>query len=131
MNHQPYKAIAFDVFGTFIEIKHSRSPYKNMMKWLKQQGRTPQPNDTETIMSIYTDFEIISAVLGYQLPTTLLTEMNSVPQHDIQQMRMFDDSMPTLIQLKNLGYKVAICSNSAMPYGEHAQHLLPSLDAYA
>lgn len=100
MNHQPYKAIAFDVFGMFIEIKHSRSPYKNMMKWLKQQGRTTQPNDVETIMSIYSNFEMISGVLGYQLPTTLLAKMNIDPQHDIQQMQIFDDSVPTLIQLK-------------------------------
>lgn len=39
MNNQPYKAVVFDVFGTLIEIKNSQSPYKKMMKWLKQQGR--------------------------------------------------------------------------------------------
>nr|WP_264821735.1 HAD-IA family hydrolase [Acinetobacter lanii] len=74
---------------------------------------------------------MIAAVLGYQLPKTLLAEMNTDLQNDIKQMQMFDDSMPTLIQLKNLGYNVAICSNAAMPYGEHAEHLLPPLDAYA
>lgn len=131
MNKQPYKAIVFDVFGTLIEIKNSRSPYKKMMKWLKQQGRKPQPNDAAMIMSLDGDFETIASSFGYQLPVALLAEMNNALQYDLKHMHTFEDSIPTLIELKNLGYKLAICSNAATPYGEQAQHLLPPLDVYA
>lgn len=131
MSKRPYKVVAFDVFGTLIEIKNSQSPYKKMMKWLKQQGRKPQPNDAATIMSLDGDFETIASYLGYQLPVPLLAEMNDDLQHDLKHMHAFEDSIPTLIELKNLGYKLAICSNAATPYGERAQSILPPLDAYA
>lgn len=131
MNKQPYKAIVFDVFGTLIEIKNSQSPYKKMMKWLKQQGRKPQANDAAMIMSLDGDFETIASYFGYQLPAPLLAQMNSDLQHDLKHMHAFEDSIPMLIGLKNLGYKVAICSNAAMPYGERVQSILPPLDAYA
>lgn len=131
MNNQPYKAVIFDVFGTLIEIKNSQSPYKKMMKWLKQQGRKPQPNDAAMIMSLDGDFETIASYFGYQLPVSLLAEMNTALQHDLEHMHAFEDSIPMLIELKKLGYKLAICSNAATPYGIQAQHLLPPLDAYA
>lgn len=131
MSKRPYKAVAFDVFGTLIEIKNSQSPYKKMMKWLKQQGRKPQPNDAAMIMSLYGNFETIASYFGYQLPAPLLAEMNNDLQHDLKYMRAFDDSIPMLLELKKLGYKLAVCSNAATPYGERAQHLLPPLDTYA
>ena len=131
MNKPPYKAIVFDVFGTLIEIKNSQSPYKKMMKWLKQQGRKPQPNDAAMIMSLDGNFETLASYFGYQLPSTLLEEMNNALQHDLKHMRAFDDSIPMLLELRKLGYKLAVCSNAATPYGERVQHLLPPLDAYA
>ncbi|WP_338562756.1 HAD family hydrolase [Acinetobacter sp. KS-LM10] len=131
MSKRPYKAVAFDVFGTLIEIKNSQSPYKKMMKWLKQQGRKPQPNDAAMIMSLDGNFETIASYFGYQLPAPLLAEMNNDLQHDLKYMRAFDDSIPMLLELKKLGYKLAVCSNAATPYGERAQHLLPPLDTYA
>ncbi len=131
MSKRPYKAVAFDVFGTLIEIKNSQSPYKKMMKWLKQQGRKPQPNDAAMIMSLDGNFETIASYFGYQLPAPLLAEMNNDLQNDLKHMHAFEDSIPTLIELKNLGYKLAICSNAATPYGERAQSILPPLDTYA
>ncbi len=131
MNNQPYKAVVFDVFGTLIEIKNSQSPYKKMMKWLKQQGRKPQPNDAAMIMSLDGNFATLASYFGYQLPSTLLEEMNNALQHDLKHMRAFDDSIPMLLELRKLGYKLAVCSNAATPYGERVQHLLPPLDAYA
>lgn len=131
MNKPPYKAIVFDVFGTLIEIKNSQSPYKKMMKWLKQQGRKPHSNDAAIIMSLNGNFETIASSFGYQLPSTLLEEMNRDLQLDLKQMHAFDDSISVLNHLKNLGYKLAICSNAATPYGVQARHILPPLDAYA
>ena len=131
MSKRPYKAVAFDVFGTLIEIKNSQSPYKKMMKWLKQQGRKPQPNDAAMIISLDGNFETIASYFGYQLPAPLLAEMNNDLQNDLKHMHAFEDSIPTLIELKNLGYKLAICSNAATPYGERSQRILPLLDAYA
>ncbi|WP_228719177.1 HAD family hydrolase [Acinetobacter indicus] len=101
------------------------------MKWLKQQGRKPQPNDAAMIMSLDGNFETIASYFGYQLPAPLLAEMNNDLQNDLKHMHAFEDSIPTLIELKNLGYKLAICSNAATPYGERAQSILPLLDAYA
>ena len=131
MNKLTYKAVVFDVFGTLIEIKNSQSPYKKMMKWLKQQGRKPQPNDAATIMSLDGDFTQIAHHFGYLLPSALLEQMHTDLQHDLKHMRAFEDSITTLIELRKQGYKLALCSNAATPYGEHVQQILPPLDAYA
>ena len=40
MNHLP-KVIIFDAFGTLVKIGTSRSPYRKLMKWLKDNGRKP------------------------------------------------------------------------------------------
>jgi HAD superfamily hydrolase (TIGR01549 family) len=34
-------------------------------------------------------------------------------------------------RIKKLGFRLALCSNLAMPYGKVVSSLLPSLDAYA
>lgn len=131
MINQQIKVVAFDVFGTLIKINHRRSPYKKLMKWLKDSGRKPLPTDAATIMSINGSFEEIADFFGTKIPSDLLDEMYADLDFELQHIEPYEDAVETINQLKSTGYKVVLCSNTAKPYGKKVSFLLPLCDAYS
>lgn len=130
MSHKP-SVIAFDVFGTLVEIGERRSPYKKLMKWLKENGRKPEPDDARFIMSTNSNLREFTALFGMNIPESLMQEIQADLDADLRSISLYPDTIFTLEKLKKLGFKVAICSNLAMPYGKPVSALLPTLDAYA
>lgn len=131
MSNTQIKVIAFDVFGTLAKIKQKISPYKKFILWLHTQGHTPQASDAVMVMSINGDFQNIAAHLGYQIPQEFLDELNAELAAELAEIELFADTLPTLQQLKNKGYKIVLCSNSATPYGVHISKLMKDVDVYA
>lgn len=123
--------IVFDVFGTLVKIGERRFPYRNLMKWLKQNGRKPNPDDAKLIMSYNLDFIEFAMLLRTDIPKQLLKELKSDLNEELQSIVLYEDTLSTLEEFKKLGFKLALCSNLAMPYGEVVSSLLPTLDAYA
>lgn len=133
MSKNQIKVIAFDVFGTLASIKQKISPYKKFIQWLQIQGHTSQISDAITVMSINGDFQDIATHLGYQIPQAFLNELNAELQEELEQIELFADTLPTLKHLKENGYKIVLCSNSATPYGIHIRSLMAEIeiDTYA
>lgn len=123
--------IVFDVFGTLVKIGERLFPYRNLMKWLKQNGRKPKHDDAKLIMSHNLDFTELAKLLRADIPNELLQELKSDLNKELQSIVLYEDTLSTLEELKKLGFKLALCSNLAMPYGEVVSSLLPTLDAYA
>ena len=121
------KVIIFDAFGTLVKIGTSRSPYLKLMKWLKDNGRKPSPKDASIIMSKAIDIAQLALHFGQVIPEQLLNEINDDLQFELNTIELYEDTIPTLQTLKNRGFKIALCSNLAMPYGERLRTLLPSL----
>ncbi|AUX84712.1 hydrolase [Acinetobacter sp. ACNIH2] len=124
MNQTP-KVIIFDAFGTLVKIGESRHPYRRLMNWLKDNGRKPTTNDASIIMSNNLDFEELAVLFGKALPTELLKEINHDLQFELNTIMLFEDVIPTLQILKDLGFKIALCSNLAKPYGDKLKTILP------
>lgn len=130
-DHKP-SVIIFDVFGTLVKIGERRSPYRKLMRYLKQAGRTPQTDDAATIMSVdIHDFESLSALFGQHIPQHLLQELNQDLAYEINSMQLYQDTLPTLQHLQQAGFRVGLCSNLAAPYGSPVSAMLPPLDVYA
>jgi HAD superfamily hydrolase (TIGR01549 family) len=123
--------IVFDVFGTLVKIGERRFPYRNLMKWLKQNGRKPKHDDAKLIMSHNLDFTELAKLLRADIPNELLQELKSDLNKELQSIVLYEDTLSTLEELKKLGFKLALCSNLAMPYGKVVSSLLPTLNAYA
>ena len=70
--HMGPSIIVFDVFGTLVKIGERRSPYRKLMKWLKENGRQPKPDDAKFIMSQNLSFPEIVKLLGINIPDQLL-----------------------------------------------------------
>ena len=130
-NPNNFKVIVFDVFGTLIKAEPKRSPYKKLMKWLKDQGRRPACDDAAVIMSTFGGFTEVADRFGKDIPAPLLLELNEDLSDDLQAMTLYEDTISTLEKLKQSGFRLALCSNLAKPYGEAVFSILPDLEAYA
>ena len=126
MNHLP-KVIIFDAFGTLVKIGTSRSPYRKLMKWLKDNGRKPSTKDASVIMSNPVDIAQLAMLFGENIPTQLLHEINDDLLFELSTIELYKDTTSTLQILKEHGFKIALCSNVAMPYGEQLKKLLPNV----
>lgn len=126
MSYQP-KIIIFDAFGTLVKIGESRSPYRKLMKWLRETGRKPTIQDAKIIMSHAVNIEQLALHFGYIIPVQLLNEMNNDLQFELNTIELYEDTLPALQKLKDHGFKIALCSNLAMPYGDKLKTLLPNL----
>lgn len=126
MNNLP-KVIVFDAFGTLVKIGTSRSPYRKLMKWLKDNGRKPSTKDASIIMSNPVDIAQLALLFGEKIPTQLLHEINDDLLFELSTIELYKDTTSTLQILKEQGFKIALCSNLAMPYGEQLKKLLPNI----
>lgn len=124
MSHFP-KVIIFDAFGTLVKIGESRSPYRKLMQWLKANGRKPSAQDAKIIMSNSVDIAQLSRLFEAELPEQLLKEITNDLELELSTIELYEDTVPTLQILKESSFKIALCSNLAMPYGEQLRKLLP------
>jgi HAD superfamily hydrolase (TIGR01549 family) len=130
-SHIEPSVITFDVFGTLVKIGERRSPYRKLMKWLKENGRQPKPDDAKFIMSHNLNLAELAKRLAANIPDQFLQELEHNLNEELRSITLYEDTLSTLEELKKLGIKLALCSNLAMPYGKIVSSLLPPLDAYA
>ena len=130
-SHIEPSVIAFDVFGTLIKIGERRSPYRKLIIWLKENERQPKPDDAKFIMSQNLSFTELVKLLGINIPDQLLQELEHDLNDELQSIVLYEDTLSTLEELKELGFRLALCSNLAMPYGKVVSSLLPNIDTYA
>lgn len=123
--------IIFDVFGTLVHIEKRRSPYKKLLRALTKQGRVAEANDVSTIMSKRLGFAELAHYWGYHISENLLKSLESDLAEELASVSLYDDTLEMLARLKEKGFKLALCSNLAMPYGDVVFKQLPILDAYA
>ncbi|OTG69281.1 hydrolase [Acinetobacter sp. ANC 4470] len=120
------KVIVFDAFGTLVQIGQSKSPYRKLMKWLKEGGRKPSLKDANIIMSNDVDIEQLAKLFGKEIPKQLFQEIEEDIDFELNTIELYKDTIPTLRKLKSLGFKLVLCSNLAKPYGEKLKAILPS-----
>ena len=131
IGHIEPSVIAFDVFGTLVKIGDRRSPYRKLMKWLKENGRQSKPDDAKFIMSHNLNLAELAKRLAVHIPDPFLQELKHDLDEELRSITLYEDTLSTLEELKKLGIKLALCSNLAMPYGKIVSSLLPNIDAYA
>lgn len=94
------------------------------MKWLRDNGRKPNMQDARIIMSHAVTIEKLALHFGHVIPIQLLDEINDDLQFELNTIEFYKDTISTLQNLKNKGFKIALCCNLAMPYGDKLKTLL-------
>jgi len=119
METRVIKGILFDAFGTLCRIENPQLPYRLIMKkW--ENGAA----------------DCYQAIMTQDLPMATFAEEAGLAQdeialleakvaEEIRSMRLFPEVAPTLQALREHGFKIAVVSNLATPYGPPIFELLP------
>ncbi|WP_454766108.1 HAD family hydrolase [Cupriavidus campinensis] len=125
------RIVVFDAFGTLVELAERRSPYRNLLKWMHENGHRPHPADAARIMSMPLGLPQTAKLFGMNPPVERLAAWDAELQAELRSVRLFPDVSSTITRLREANYRIGLCSNLAAPYCAPVIALLPSLDAYA
>jgi HAD superfamily hydrolase (TIGR01493 family) len=125
------KAILFDVYGTLVEIRDKRAPFRQLIQIGARQGRKPGHQDAAIIMAQRVGLQEAAALLGIRLTDADRERLDSELGAEIASIAPFEDTLPALRELKRRGFRLGLCSNLALDYAAPIESLLPfALDAH-
>ena len=127
MNTSPV-IVVFDLYGTLVQFGIMHHPFRKVLLWAREQGRSPQPDDARRLMTADKDCAELLATLGIFPPANMLAQLHQEIQEEIASLTLFEDVLPTLDELANQGIPLVICSNLAKPYGAVIDKLLPQFN---
>lgn len=118
------KLVIFDLFGTLVEYGVMHHPFRQVLKWARDNGRRPKPDDARRLMTVNGKLPELVAALGITAPDWLLEQTQLQVQEELASLTLYDDVAPTLSVLNAREIPFAICSNLASPYGSVLERLL-------
>ena len=116
------KAVAFDAFGTLVEIHDKRRPYARLAKAAVQPlARSPM---CEPI-----DLDAMARLCGLTLDVSEMAILHDDLQAELASTQPYPEAREVLQELKRLGLRTAVASNLALPYARPIEDKLgPLLD---
>lgn len=124
------KAVIFDLYGTLVKFGVMHHPFRALLKWAREQGRSARGDDARQLMTVDADLFQLAKHLGINAPTQILAQLQSQIDEELASLTLFEDVIPTLEKLQSLRIPIAICSNLAQPYGVVIDRLLPQTEMY-
>lgn len=124
----PSCVVIFDLFGTLLKFGEQHHPFRQLLKWARENGRQALPVDARTVMTINGGIDAISDGLGIKPPRELVQKIEEQIEDELSSLTLFDDVIPTFNALQTRGIKIGICSNLAQPYGAVIGKLLVNFD---
>ena len=121
-------AVIFDLFGTLVDFGVHHHPFRQLLKWARENGRHVRPDDARTVMTINGGLEAIAHGLKIAPPPDLLQKLQEEISEELESLALFDDVIPVLRDLQSQGLGIGISSNLAQPYGRAIQNLLAEFD---
>ncbi|PRH88505.1 HAD family hydrolase [Labrys okinawensis] len=110
------KAVAFDAFGTVVEIVDERRPYV-------QIARGPRAGVLASSITRPLDLAAFADLCGVQPSLEWKADLEA----ELASIRAFAESREVLIALRRAGYRVALASNLAQPYAAPLEALFADL----
>ncbi|NWF06701.1 HAD family hydrolase [Pseudomonas salomonii] len=125
-----YQAVLLDVFGTILQIKNGRHPYRQLLKEGMQKGRRPSPEDAHTLMRFNGSLSQAAEHLGIDIHPLRLAEIEELVELEVSGIEAFPDALEAVALLQERKVLVAACSNLAFPYGRAVRERFPTLNAF-
>lgn len=121
------KLVIFDLYGTLIKFGVKHNPFRKVLQWARQQGRSPGPGDARFLMTRSEDPAELFSAMGIVPPTQMITQLQIDIEQELASLALFEDVIPTIRQLSDWHIPIAVCSNLAKPYGAVLEQLLPDV----
>lgn len=126
------RVVVFDVFGTLAEIRTKHRPFVALLDAARRAGYDVTAKGADYVMSHNTDLLQLASECGLSIAEPAVLQLNDRLREELASINLFAETEHVLLRLKAEGYKVALCSNLAAPYGPPVKNLLPyELDAYS
>lgn len=119
------KLVIFDLYGTLIQFGVKHHPFRKVLQWARQQGRSPEADDARTLMTRPEDPVELFSAMGISPPAHMITQLQIEIEQELASVALFEDVIPTIRQLSDWHIPIAVCSNLAKPYGAVLEQLLP------
>jgi FMN phosphatase YigB (HAD superfamily) len=120
MGFHHIRAVAFDAFGTLVEIGDKRRPFARLAKEaLVDTTRSPM---TERM-----DLLAMSQVCGLDLAPDIFATLVGDLKLELASTRAYPEAKDVLMTLRKQGIRTAVASNLAEPYAAPIQEQLGSL----
>lgn len=113
------KAVAFDAFGTLVDIHDKRRPYAKLAAKAVKQVQSPMTRR----ISLESYADDCSAVISSED----LSDLSSDLEAEITSTRPFIETVHVLKTLRDRGIRTAVASNLAFPYAQLIQAKLGHL----
>ena len=112
--------VLFDLFGTLIELQRDSKPYHKIARQapFAERDELLRKSMLHSCNSL-TDY---CKLIGVSVPENI-EGLEEELKRDIEGAELFEDSLPALSQLKELGIKIGLISNLAAPYKKPVQAL--------
>jgi len=120
MDFSQIKAVAFDAFGTLVEIGDKRRPFARLAKEaLVDTTRSP--------MMERMDLVAMSQVCGLDLAPDVFVTLEDDLKSELASTYAYPEAKDVLMSLRKQGVPTAVASNLAEPYAAPIRELLGSL----
>jgi len=121
------KAVAFDLFGTLVQIQRPTHPFAQL---LARCGGQPEQAAAHRRLIMCRDLGLagVAHALGADLPLAQLAGVENALHDELASIALFDDTLDVLATLRSKGVRIGIASNLAAPYAIPVRALLPELD---
>lgn len=114
MSGNDIKAVAFDLFGTLVEIAHKNNPYGRVLDAMDLSAQE-RVDARRRLMCEPVVLSQVGEVLGRPVPSDVLIDAEQALYEELASVRLFHDAGSTLLALRDAGFKIAIASNLAYP----------------
>lgn len=114
------KAVAFDAFGTLIEIHDKRRPYTRLAK------AAAHPL-TRSPMCEPIDLDAMAHLCGLTLDPCEMAILRADLQAELASTQPYPEAQEVLEELRRLGVRTAVASNLALPYARPIEDKLGHL----
>jgi len=116
--------VVFDAFGTLVEIKSPRNPYRML---LAEMNVAFTPEIRHIAMAQPLEFEDFARAVVPACTPEALTRARNALDEEIASVTLFPESIATIKSLRELNIKIAVISNLAYLYGAPLKQLLGDL----
>jgi FMN phosphatase YigB (HAD superfamily) len=124
-------AVGFDAFGTLLNLKSKRHPFRQLLKEGIAAGRRHSPDDVRVLMSHPWTLQDAADHLVINVSPTRLQALQDDLDREVTSITPFADGLKAVGLLRAEGVRVGICPNLCEPYGASVLHAFPELDGYA